>query len=212
MHKHILLLLGNTYKDNCALQMDKLCMKNKIRVVKVIRATMEEIGNILHRNENCVSQIKIVHLLRDPRGRLNSLHDCCGFNYSKTNKISSMCHRQMKDVVIANKLKKSYPGTFLEVQYEQLASDIAKVSENIYNFLFDSNVPIEVKTWMKSDRNNQSETTWSTNRKNSKVTSLAWIDKMSPEAKHVVNHQCRKLISHIEQHRHKSDEYKQFDI
>ena len=178
--------------------MDKLCSANKMRAVKLVRATMDEIAYFIHKNKDCISQIKVIHLLRDPRGRLNSLHECCNFDYTNPRPVLQMCERQMQDVVIAKQLEELYSGTFMEVQYEHLASATEGVSESIYNFLFNSKHPDEVDKWINTNRSKTSETTWNTNRKDSMATSLAWMKEISPKADKVIKEQCKELLHHLE--------------
>ena len=187
----------NTFRDNCALQMDEACSENKLRAVKLVRATMEEIAHFVHKNKECIDQIKVIHLLRDPRGRLNSLHKCCNFNYTNPKQILRMCERQMKDVDIAKRLTELYPNTIMEIQYEQLASDTMTVSQNMYKFLFDSNISTDVVKWITSNNSNKPEQTYNTNRKDSKLTSLAWKKEISPEAEKIIKEKCKKLINHL---------------
>ena len=177
--------------------MDKLCIKNRIRAVKLVRATMEEIAYFIHKNKECVNQIKVVHLLRDPRGRLNSLHKCCKFHYANPKPIFQMCLRQMNDVLIARELEKKFPGTFIEVQYEHLASDTKEVSESIYNFLFNSNLPNEISLWIKANRTKTRESLWNVNRNDSKATSLAWKNEISPKADSLIKQQCKRFLEHL---------------
>ena len=137
--------------------MDTLCRKNKLRAVKLVRATMEDIEHLLHRNKECVSQFKVIHLLRDPRDTLKSLYRCCGFNYTDQGMISEMCNRQIRDIEIAQKLDKLYPDTFIEVQYENLAADTIEVAEILYKFLFASPLMKKVKDWIELNNRNTSE-------------------------------------------------------
>ena len=178
--------------------MDKLCRQNKSRAVKIVRATMEEIAYFMNNNKNCVNQIKVIHLLRDPRGRLNSLHKCCKFDYTHPGQVVKMCQRQMKDVVIAKKLEELYPGTFMEVHYEHLASDTEQVSKGIYNFLFNSKLPDGVLKWIKANISKASELIWNANRNDFKATSLAWMKEMNPKAEKVIKQHCKELLNHLE--------------
>ena len=177
--------------------MDKLCSKNKIRAAKVVRATMEEIGHFLHKNKECTNQIKVIYLLRDPRGRLNSLNSLHKFNYSNHKAVAKMCDREMKDVQTAKCLEDFFPGTFLQVKYEDLAADTIGVSERIYNFLFDSYLAPEVEKFMKANTSKTTENAWNTKREDPKATSLAWMMEMSPKANKIVQENCKELIDHL---------------
>ena len=52
--------------------METTCATVKRTAIKLVRATMEEIQYLLLKNKEITHNIKILHLLRDPRGRFNS--------------------------------------------------------------------------------------------------------------------------------------------
>ena len=177
--------------------MDKICSGNDIRAVKLVRATMEEIRHFLEKNQKCINQIKVIHLLRDPRGRLNSLHECCKFNLSNINMISNMCDREMKDVQMVKQLEELYPGTLVELKYEDLAADTLKVSKNLYNFLWGTNPPLEIENWIKRNRTKASEKQGNTERRDPKSTSLAWMKKITLETYMLVKKRCQTLLNYL---------------
>ena len=81
----------------------------------------------LSRNKELIGRIKIIHLLRDPRGRVNSLRKLSTkLQTDKLNggKLPVACERQMKDVTIWKQSEKQFPMTFLEIHYEDVAYQI----------------------------------------------------------------------------------------
>ena len=83
--------------------METTCVTVKRTAIKLVRATMEEIQYFLLKNKEITHNIKILHLLRDPRGRLSSFWKING-RRNVSDRLSDItgkvCQRTMKDVMI----------------------------------------------------------------------------------------------------------------
>ena len=111
---------------------------------------MEETEYFLSRNKDITKDIKIIHLLRDPRGRLNSLlryHESLRIHHLTQDTVSTACDRQMKDVTIRKQLEKQFPEMFMEIHYEDIASDPVTMTNRIYQFAYSQDTPDGVKQW-----------------------------------------------------------------
>ena len=58
-----------------------------------------------------------------------------------SDKVSPHCNRQMKDVRIRKQLEKQFPGMFMEIRYEDVASDPVTMANRIYQFAYSQDVP-----------------------------------------------------------------------
>ena len=85
---------------------------------------MEEIQYFLLQNHQNNVQFKIIHLLRDPRGKINSQ-----LQWKKTKNdfgnryVSNLCRRQFLDITLRKEMEKMYPNMFMEILYENVASN-----------------------------------------------------------------------------------------
>lgn len=123
------------YKQ-CMSLMRPVCKGAKHKVMKILRTTLDNLETLLNSRTN----LKIIHLFRDPRGIVNS-HLHTGF-YSKkvqtesqiVNDIKTTCNRMRYDFKTALRLRKLYTDRFRIVQYEDF-SDLHHSARVLYSFM-----------------------------------------------------------------------------
>ena len=182
--------------------MEKMCTKQHRRATKLVRATMEEIQYFLLKNENMNKNTKIIHLLRDPRGRLNSFINLHKKPYRLPNDpIRKVCRRQMKDIEVRKDLEKQYPNMFMEIHYEDAATNTIDVAKRIYQFVYSEDIPEKLMKWIKMNTKNNNtdlkEADFGTSRRNSTATSLAWKQELDTETRLMIEKECKDLIGHL---------------
>ena len=146
--------------------------------------------------------IKIIHLIRDPRGRLNSFINLHKKPYRLPDgAIRKVCRRQMKDVEVRKNLEKIYPNMFMEIHYEEAATNPVDVAKRIYQFVYSEDIPEKVRTWIqintKNNSTNLKEADFNTIRRNSTATSLAWKHELDTETRLMIETECKDLIVHL---------------
>ena len=160
---------------------------------------MEEIQYFLFKNQNMRRNLKIIHLLRDPRGMFNSFIKL----YQKPNKSSvrKVCKRQMKDIEIRKDLEKQYPNTFMEIHYEDAAANTIDVAKRVYQFIYSENVPEKIRQWIqthtKYNDTKVKEVLYNTRRRNSTATSLAWKQELDTETRLMIEKECKDVIHYL---------------
>ena len=185
--------------------MDRACADSPKIVTKLVRATMEEMQYFLSTNAKIINRTKILHLVRDPRGRISSVLKLGGgwkFNYRKDS--IKLCNRQMKDIEIRKELEKRYPNMFMEIRYEDVAANPIEMANRIYQFAYAEDVPESVKEWIHNSTQNGStaEQDFGTQRKNSTATSTAWKTKLSREKRQSIETDCKGLIEYFDSNPH----------
>ena len=201
--KLFLLIVEDSTEGQPCPKMNDICARTKYKAAKLVRATMEEIQYFLLQNRDVAEDIKILHLIRDPRGRLNSFlnyHSDLRLYHLTAAIVSTACERQMKDVRIRKQLEEQFPGMFLEIRYEDVASDPVTMATRINHFLYYQDVPDEVKQWISYNTNNRNGSVpkeKNTFRRNSTATSLAWKQELSVDYQNLIENQCRNLLQHL---------------
>ena len=164
---------------------------------------MEEIQYFLMKNREITNYVKILHLLWDPRGRLNSFlkyHSDLRLHHLTEDIVSTACERQMKDIKIRKQLEKRFPEMFLEIHYEDVASDPVNRANRIYQFAYSQDVPYEVEEWIRyntSNRNGTKPEQKKTFRRNSTATSIAWKQELSEDNKNLIEKECKHLLQYL---------------
>ena len=104
----------------CAQTLQKFCLSSRVRVIKTIRTKMNVARTLLEELPN----MKIIHLVRDPRAVLQSqsnLGQCNteqGGIESCTNKL---CYSLENNLVEEEFIMRDYPNRIIPVLYEEIA-------------------------------------------------------------------------------------------
>ncbi len=162
---------------------------------------------LLDRNKPCSHRIKIIHLLRDPRGKVNShLHLPEGNELDQgpegtRRKVEKFCPRISKDVTLRKQLEAQYPGSFLELRYEDIADDLLSNAEKVFKFVWNAKPPAEIYSWIKvkTDATEvaQVQTYVNTFRRNSSRTARKWMNQLRPKMIKFVESYCEELIRYL---------------
>lgn len=102
----------------CLPTLQRACYEAKAVVLKTLRYTMKRALTLMARD----SKVKVIHLIRDPRGTLRGQmvtglhpHKAVG-NYSR-----EFCAGVLKDLAMVDQAKKRFPERLIRVRYEDIA-------------------------------------------------------------------------------------------
>lgn len=111
------------------------CRQARHVVAKVLRLSVGAYETLLFRNSN----LKVVHLFRDPRAVLNSRLNTRGYDLKKNIEAVKMnaealCDKMWSDLQDGKRLMVKFPGRFNFVHYEKLVS-VDKAVIELHDFL-----------------------------------------------------------------------------
>lgn len=117
---------------NCLDRLLRACKPKANRILKVVRLRVSTLNYLLQ----ILPGLKVVYLIRDPRGILHSLRKTGLIPEDKLKSESEkLCRRHMADdIPSAIELKGKYPNTIYTVKYETIVNDPLTVFKQIYNF------------------------------------------------------------------------------
>nr|XP_045622347.1 carbohydrate sulfotransferase 3-like [Procambarus clarkii] len=120
---------GKTCKRKCfhPKKLNEACRKEPIRLVKTIRMRVASLPPLL---DDAASKLKVIHLVRDPRGSLISYQK---LKWHALPEVS--CNYINHDLRNGTNLLKQYPGRYMAVRYEDLCMDPEKMARMIFSFL-----------------------------------------------------------------------------
>ena len=98
------------------------CQTSNLRVVKTIRVRKEDLEPWIRNSE-----IKVVHLVRDPRAVLSS-RAVVGWE-KETLQAARLCHQMLGDMALAKSLP---PERYTLVRYEDLADNTEEIVKSLY--------------------------------------------------------------------------------
>ena len=182
---------GPLVDTHCVDILTNECLNSSYRIIKIIRLSMDFVQTML----GVFPNLKVIHLVRDPRGITNSrLHG--GFRMSKdpNSHDKNLCNRLLYDVKIGALLKEKFPDRITMVMYEALAERPTEGAKYIYRFLeIEYNHDIEVWVNMSSNANADSGF-YSTKRINSNVTSSHWRGDLSFDRTNIIQNYCENIF------------------
>lgn len=109
----------------------KVCTWSPSIVVKTIRIDLDVVEKLLN-DRSVGNSLKVIHLVRDPRGILSSRKTIVGFQNSKA---SDICSDMRKNLAIYNRLQHStHKHKLLQIRYEDLASKPISTLLKVWNF------------------------------------------------------------------------------
>lgn len=121
--------------QKCLPLLTEKCEKAQIVIEKYIRMTMEMAKHLLENTSN----LKIIHLIRDPRAMLDSQarkKDSGAQKISVFNgRAQYMCGQMAKDYSLAKELKKQYPGQIYTLRYENMVDTPVETAKHVFDFL-----------------------------------------------------------------------------
>jgi len=144
-HKTCMQRIRTAINDNCVHLFVDVCRRSRLRAVKVVRASMRSMERMLHD----VPNVRVIHLVRDPRGvalsRVN-LHESvrsAWTNSASRNDRHEMivreamvyCQTVVEDVRKRKILEQQYPGQIMTVVYDDVVRDPRRSVREIYEFL-----------------------------------------------------------------------------
>ncbi|KAK3106687.1 hypothetical protein FSP39_025222 [Pinctada imbricata] len=178
----------------CVTSMETTC-RRKIKLIKTIRLSMEFLSRMLP----VYSHLKIILLLRDPRGVMTSRRKGSFFNETEIRQIANnTCMRMYNDIIWAMQLQLYYPERVKIVLYDSIAEQPFKAMENLYKFTgLTLTNKIREYVFNITAAGHKSNGYYKTVRKNSTVTAHAWRDIISWKMAKAIDQSCSLLYDTI---------------
>ena len=170
----------------CQHIMQNICDLSGLKVSKVIRMQMSYVEEILGR----LPEVKVIHLVRDPRGILMSQDGLSKSGMSDTKwevQANNLCQRIRLDLDVSSLIQTLHPSSLLSIRYEDLASDPLSMANTIYHHIGQS-VPDRVRHWIYTNTHGKNDNgKMGTRRKNSTAQAYHWMDNITErQLKHVM--------------------------
>lgn len=112
--------------------MNKVCPVFPVRLIKTVRLRIPHLDDLL---QDLDLSLKVIVLVRDPRGVMRSRNSMSWCDQPTCNDVSSVCRDLNEDVNQAYKLAKLFPGRVLLLRYEDLSTYPYFVMDKVITFL-----------------------------------------------------------------------------
>ncbi|KAK7089270.1 hypothetical protein V1264_024795 [Littorina saxatilis] len=175
----------------CLPKMVTPCRKANVTVVKTIRFSMAQAARLVQLDPT----VKVVHLIRDPRGTLRSQSRVGEFKPKDIVAASKkLCDRVLNDLKEGEKLKTLHKGRVLTVRYEDIATEPLKFAQKLLHFAgLNMDKTLRQYVWNITSAGLPDNCVICTTRNDSKKTALNWRTKMDFQTTKIVDSSCQEV-------------------
>ncbi|XP_068250188.1 carbohydrate sulfotransferase 3-like [Palaemon carinicauda] len=163
------------------------CILYSIRVVNTIKMRVAWIRPILN---NAKVNLKVIHIVRDPRASLISAWQR-GWNIPA----DTSCDNMAADLQNALKLKRLHPKKYLAVRYEDLRDNPWGLAKKIFAFLGYHHLPPTTIDFLKTTTSNDTDP-FGTSRNTGQKTQ-AWRSVITADQLRMIETACKPAINKI---------------
>lgn len=180
----------------CVPSMQQACDAAPVRVTKAIRLSMDAVTSLVSADPS----IKVVHMVRDPRGILPSRKNIISQNtFAHLDRSASeLCVSMLRDVKMRETLEESHKGIFMQIKYEDLAGQPVETMRKLFDFL---GLPVSLEThnWLVGATHASQDTNgiFGVFRQNSTRTASNWQNTLNDQEKVIISNTCRELLLHL---------------
>jgi len=204
-------LLSASPKNRTSIEVQKClpllvesCRKSSIVAVKTIRLKMELAEDAMQKD----ATLRLVYMVRDPRGMLNSWWTTRPISVKvKNNSYSGhemeadarlMCKRMLDDWKVFARLRNQYPDRCLQLRYEDLAESPERVVRMVYRFIGLKETPSDVLEGFKNmTLAHRSDGPYGIRRTNSSVTAHKWKTELTLDRQTIITDHCREFLKEV---------------
>ncbi|XP_038078389.1 carbohydrate sulfotransferase 1-like [Patiria miniata] len=191
----------NRYSDQQFLKVSsELCRGRKHVALKTIRVNdLAQLKTFLMLR---TLNVKVLHLVRDPRGVMNSRHlvgeengDFIRRKGIHGDETLDLCQHMKRNVAFAHQGPDWFKDNYMLVRYEDIAEQPYKITNEIYRFL-GWEVSKEITNWLEANTNHNAGDAFSRTR-DSKTTAQAWRTRMSYYDVSRIQSKCKDIMEKL---------------
>ena len=142
--------------------------------------------------------LKIIHLVRDPRGIVSSRFTIRTISLLAKDKMAkeakALCHRILIDMDEYSRLKNKYPNNIVQLRYEDIATQPEASANFLYQFTRGIAVPEQVISIIKNITHSQTDDWFGTTRKDSAATAYQWKTTLSAQNQSMISKTICKYV------------------
>ncbi|XP_034305455.2 uncharacterized protein [Magallana gigas] len=181
------------YNKTCIERLQQLCLQSPHRLIKTIRMP----GSFAELFLSYIPNLRIIHLVRDPRGILNSRAQAHFINYEDKGisfVFNHLCSRIWLDVQAIKRLQQDNPTRVYHVTYECLALYPEDTARMLYKDLSLDFTP-ELHDWLQMAFRNKAEQEFN-HYKYGQSSSISqnWRSYIPVNANEKINQRCVKVL------------------
>ncbi|XP_072013623.1 carbohydrate sulfotransferase 1-like [Amphiura filiformis] len=176
--------------------LENLCNNKQYAAMKVVR--LEHINYLENILKNVSMNVKIIHLVRDPRGAFNSRNEMCHrvpfVKYCLN--MSYTCERLEQNTNIWLDTPMWLQNKYILIRYEDLAMEPLLYAEKIYKFL-NLQLPNSVRDWITENTKSDRDLRWWWHTRNSRRVATRWRNELKLSTVLEIQSQCKLVMERL---------------
>lgn len=186
----------NSTESECLEFQIRKCKTSQWVVTKEVRTSVKFLESLLRTRRT----LKIVFLVRDPRAVIHSRRKIWTKSFNMMEPTSkALCNKILNDLYSFDHLNQLFPDQLYKLHYEEMVADPINKTRDMYRFLGYSFAERDAGriNHMTSASHSvpPSERAWSTVKRNSTQTAMAWRATIPNHVMHFANKNCFKVIN-----------------
>ena len=181
--------------DMCIKGLQPRCDNSMVRSVKLLRTRMAAMEATLKYDPTTL----ILHIIRDPRGTMMSRkkvhHLAKSLKGSMSKEGGALCRQMVEDYYERKRLEKIYPKAFLQIRYEDLATNLTGTLAHLLKYMQMDNIPKLAEKMFRMMFNEKSGSGFTQVRGNATEVAGAWRKKIPKELKSSMDRDCQDVYS-----------------
>ncbi|XP_006818721.1 carbohydrate sulfotransferase 1-like [Saccoglossus kowalevskii] len=170
--------LGLNYANISKMNLTEYCLQHPITAVKTIR--VEKISQVVPLMRDPKIDLKVIDLVRDPRGKASSVLTIKDELSEKMllRSIEHYCSLGMENIAIGKSMDEWLRHNYIAVRYEDFANKPIEVTQKLYTTL-GLELPPDLIPWLTINTSHDGHGNAYSTTRDSKVTAHAWRRNLS---------------------------------
>ncbi|KAF7490204.1 Carbohydrate sulfotransferase 1 [Sarcoptes scabiei] len=184
--------------------MKQVCIRSKYNLIKTVRLKIRHIESLLQRlSDNQIENLKIIYLVRDPRGIYNSRKTMDWCNNDDCRNLTNICSEIREDLNEFERIKSKLKNDLILLRYEDISKDPSKQSERLFseiNVEFSPRIRQFLRTHTKSykeTKKDEKKNPYSTYRADSGVTATQWTKELNSSEIDFARTVCKDVLERL---------------
>lgn len=179
--------------------LSQVCRRSKYNIIKTVRLRIKDLELLL--KQMGTSNLKVIYLVRDPRGIYNSRKSMEWCNKDECRKLTNICAEMRQDLLDYDRLKLLLGNNLITIRYEDISLEpMAQVKQlfNSINIDFSPSVSRFLRTHTKAHkRKGPKNDPYSTYRTNSSLTAMQWTKELNNTELEFAQEVCEDVLERL---------------
>ncbi|XP_063404486.1 carbohydrate sulfotransferase 1-like [Mytilus trossulus] len=180
-------------RARCVNKMEVMCKNSTNILIKTIRISFD----LFHKVVSKIPDIKIIHLVRDPRAILYSRRELGYLDYQEINNVShQLCTKMVKNIHNCNhKMRRNV----FSLKFECLAAYPISETESLYTYL-NFEFTNEISSWLITHTKGNAMLfgmKYNVNVADSLLVSLKWMTQLPKNVLRSIDQECQEVYNNL---------------